>query len=65
MIDIIILYVRFHIHKCKFSSKKTSFFYFRKEIEHHIDIIRFSIKQNSIKMVKVCKRFNIFFINLY
>ncbi len=34
---------------------------FRKEIEHYIDTIRFSLKQKAIKTVKVCKRFNILY----
>ncbi len=56
MIHLILLYAKFHIQKCKFSSKTPSF---RKEIEHYIDSIKFSMKQKTIKMVKVCKRFNI------
>ncbi len=61
MINLILLYAKFHIHKCKFcSKKKLVFFSFRKEMEHYIDTIRFSMKQKVIKTVKVCKRFNFF-----
>ncbi len=60
MINLILLHARFHTHKCKFSSKKTLFIFFWKEMELVIDTIRFSMKQKAIKTVKVRKRFNIF-----
>ncbi len=56
----LILLAKFHIHKCKFTHKKTFFIAFHSEIKQNIDSLKFSFNQKAIKTMNICKHFGIF-----
>lgn len=59
IINLILLLAKYHIHKCKFSSKEPHFLTFRKEIELYVNTICSSHNKKALKTVNVCKMFNV------
>ncbi len=54
VINLFILLVKFHIHKCKLSNRKPCFTVFYKELESYF------CNRKAIKTVRLCSVFKIF-----
>jgi len=59
VINLFILLVKFHIHKCKFTNRKPCFKVFSKELESYLCTIRSSANRKAIKTVRLCSFFKI------
>ncbi len=59
VINLLILFVRFHIHKCKFSNKKPFFIVVYKELENYVCTIQHSTTRKAIKAAHLCSTFKI------
>ncbi len=59
VINLFILLVKFHIHKCKFSNRKPCFTVFYKELESYFCTIQSSANRKAIKTVRLCSVFKI------
>lgn len=60
VINLLILLVKFHIHKCKFSNKKPLFSVFLKEFKNNFSTIQSSTNRKSMKTVHLCTVCKIF-----
>lgn len=60
VINLFILLIKFHIHKCKFSNKKPCFTVFYKELKNYFCTIQHSANRKAIKTVQLCSSFKIF-----
>lgn len=59
IINLLILLAKFHIHKCKFSTKKTYFVLFLHEVVHYINLISGSNNKKAIKTFNICSSFSL------
>ncbi len=60
VINLLILFVKFHIHKCKFSNKKHCFTVVYKELENYFCTFQHSTNRKAIKTVHLCSIFKTF-----
>ncbi len=60
VINLFVLLVKFHIHRCKFSNRKPCFTVFYKELESYFCAIQSSTNRKAIKTVSLCSVFKIF-----
>ncbi len=60
VINLLVLLVKFHIHRCKFSNRKPCFTVFYKELESYFCTIQSSTNRKAIKTVRLCSVFKIF-----
>ena len=51
---ILILLAKIHIHKCKFTNKKTHFVTLQKEIELYFKTVKNSTNKKAVRTVSVC-----------
>ena len=59
IINLLILLAKFHIHKCKFSTKKPSCVLFLHEVEHYFNLISASNNKKAVKTVNIWSSFSL------
>ncbi len=60
VINLLVLLVKFHIHRCKCSNRKPCFTVFYKELESYFCTIQSSTNRKAIKTVRLFSVFKIF-----
>ncbi len=60
VINLFVLLVKFHIHRCKFSNRKPGFTVFYKELESYFCTFQNSTNRKAIKTVSLRSVFKIF-----
>lgn len=60
LINLLIILAKFFIHKCKYSSKKSNFIHFLKDVEHYIQLIDSSDNKKAVKTLNICSDLDVF-----